>query len=184
MPHSGNNIPVISNCWRTLTTKALAEGRQIPSEGKLEIARRGVATDQILYGDDYDRAVWLFRIGFNRDQIAEALSLHPRMVRTFLSSFRGSPSEIVELHLKGEHSAHQIARLTGFSPPYVYRVLDIHGMKPLTHVAAPLNEETKKDVLRRYRRGESVPTIVELTGASEGQIKYLVKANRSLVGYR
>lgn len=184
MPHSGKTIPVIANCWRTLTTKALSQGRQIPSEAKLEIARRGVSQDQILLGDDYDRAVWLFRLGFDHPQIAEALTLHPGTVRTFLSSFRGFPSEIIEFHLRGGYSAHQIARLTGFSPPYVYKTLALHGMKPFVHVATPLDEETKKDVLRRYRRGESVPTIVELTGASEGQVKYLVKTNRSVVGYR
>lgn len=184
MPYSGKTIPVLANCWRTLTTKALSEGRAIPSEGKLEIARRGVSQDQVLEGDSFDRATWLFRLGFDHDQIAEALNLHPGTVRTFLSAFRGFPGDIIEWHLKGHYTAHDIARLTGFSSGYVYRILAIHGMKPQIKVAQPLSEQQKKEVLRRYKRGESVPNIVELTGASWGQVKYLVKTNRDVVGYR
>lgn len=184
MPHSGKTIPVLPNCWRTLTVKALAEGKQIPSEGRREIARRGVSLNSVLEGDNYDRTVWLFRLGFEHEQIAEALNLLRGTVRTFLSPFRGRPSEIIEEHLKGGRSATDIARNTNFAVGYVYQVLHLHGMKAHIHVAEPLDDSQKKDVLRRYRRGESVPIISEITGASHGQIKYLVKTNRGFVGYK
>jgi DNA-binding NarL/FixJ family response regulator len=138
----------------------------------------------ILEGKDYDRSVWLFRIGFDHDQISEALNLHPGTVRKYLSAFRSNPHDIIEEHLKGTRSAHEIARRTGYSPTYVYRILGIHGMKAHINVAEPLTEEQKADVLRRYQRGESVPIISDVTGASIGQVKYLVQANRQIVGYR
>ena len=73
MPHSNKTLPAIGDGWRDQITKALNEDHDASPEAVAELLRRHVTIDELTRGPLYERVMTLSHLGFNPEQIAEAL---------------------------------------------------------------------------------------------------------------
>ena len=174
MPHSNKTLPAIGEGWRDQITKALNEDHDASPEAVAELLRRHVTIDELTRGPLYERVMTLSHLGFNPEQIAEALLQVEEHVRYVLRAARPDTWRIIEEHLDG-YTAHEIAKRTKFSATYVYKILKKYQFQPNVRRAPELNSRQEENILRRWREGEPYRQISQNTGATVAQVKYLVK---------
>jgi hypothetical protein len=132
---------------------------------KLEDLERGTFNQQVIR---------FSHLGFSQPQIAEVLQACPIAVQGVLHLSNPSTYEIIEEHLNGL-TAHEIAKRTGFSPTYVYKILKRYQFRPNINRAPELSGRQQDEIIRRWRNGEPNRMISQETGATIAQVKYLVK---------
>jgi len=159
--------------WREDITIALGGGVEPPPESLKQLHRRHVSLDDLSTGRIDDRIMTLAQLGFSHEQIVNAMLVTEEHCKSVLRAASPDVWKIIEEHLNG-FPAHEIAKRTGFSPTYVYRILKEYQHTPNIRRAAELSARQQESIIRRYWAGEPQRTISKSTGATLAQVKYLI----------
>ena len=171
-------VPLVDRSWREQVVHLMQEGGPPSPDVSEELQLRHLKLEDLERGTFNQQVVRFSHLGFSQDQITEALNTCPITVQEVLHLSNPATYEIIEEHLNGL-TAHQIAKRTGFSATYVYKILKRYQFRPNINRAPELSGRQQDEIVRLSRQGLVNRAISQETGATIAQVKYLVKQRGS-----
>jgi len=133
------------------------------------------------YGNELMEAVrTLFAYGFPTHEISSLLSVASDTCYQVIHGSRWSIEErtAIQMHLCGDTPV-QIAEELEKTRGWVYYVFEVHGVTPNRKNAIPPTKQQKREIIRRFDKGDKASEISEELNLAEHQIYFVVAQART-----